>query len=62
MKVEIEVCGHKVCASTDYVPSGKTSEESAALAGATFARLCSEARVAIKEYIAKINIWKGGAK
>ena len=60
MKVEIEVCGYKVCASTDYVPSGKTSEETAALEGATFARLCSEARVAVKECLA--NLKKGGVK
>ena len=56
MKVEIEVCGYKVCASTDYVPTGKTGEETSALQGATFARLCSEARVAVKEYISKINV------
>lgn len=60
MKVEIEVCGYKVCASTDYVPHGKSEEEINALEAATFARLCSEARVAVKEYISKINV--GGAK
>lgn len=56
MKVEIEVCGYKVCASTDYVPHGKSEDEINALKGATFARLCSEARVAVKEYISKINV------
>ena len=60
MKVEIEVCGYKVCATTDYVPHGRTGEENSALEAATFARLCSEARVAVKEYISKINI--GGRK
>jgi hypothetical protein len=56
MKVEIEVCGYKVCASTDYVPHGRSEDEINALEGAAFARLCSEARIAAKEYISRINV------
>ena len=59
MKVEIEVGGYKVCASTDYEPP-RTGDNADALRAATFARLCAEARVAVKEYISKINI--GGRK
>ena len=59
MKVEIEVCGYKVVASSDYNPQG-VGKDADALRAATFARLCSEARVAVKEYISKINV--GGRK
>ena len=59
MKVEIEVCGCKVAASSDYNPSG-VGKDADALRAVMFARLCSEACMAAKEYISKINT--GGRK
>ena len=52
MKVEIEVCGFKVRAETDFAPA--TSDRTAdaeALRCATYIRLCNEARTIAKEYI-----------
>lgn len=52
MKVEIEVCGFKVRAETDFAPAtsyGNADEE--ALKCASFIRLCNEARTIAKEYI-----------
>lgn len=65
MRVEIEVCGFKATAETDYRVSPSLSlREQEAMWAAVFARLCNEARAVAKEYIARMPFaaTKGGAK
>ena len=65
MKVEIEVCGFKVKAETDYGPDASNRlADAEAIKCASFIRLCNEARAVAKEYIsAKFKGDKeGGAK
>lgn len=57
MKVEIEVCGFKVAAETDYRISPLLSaREEEAIGTAIFVRLCNEARTIAKDYIARMPI------
>ena len=52
VKVEIEVCGFKVRAETDFAPATSNgSADAEALKCASFIRLCNEARMIAKEYI-----------
>ena len=55
MKVEIEVCGFKVAAETDYrISPSLSAREQEAIGTAMFARLCNEARAVAKDYIARM--------
>lgn len=65
MRVEIEVCGFKVAAETDYrISPCLTAQEQEAIGTAMFVRLCNEARAVAKDYISKMPIAakEGGAK
>lgn len=65
MKVEIEVCGFKVAAETDYrISPSLSAREQEVIGTAMFVRLCNEARAVAKDYIARMPIaaTEGGAK
>lgn len=65
MKVEIEVCGFKVAAETDYrISPCLSAREQEAVGAAILIRLCNEARAVAKDYIARMPIaaTEGGAK
>jgi hypothetical protein len=65
MKVEIEVCGFKVAAETDYrISPSLSAREQEVIGTAMFVRLCNEARAVAKDYIARMPIAakEGGAK
>ena len=65
MKVEIEVCGFRTMAVTDYcVPPSLSLKDQVAIETALFSRLCSEARAVAKDYIARMPVaaTKGGNK
>ena len=57
MKVEIEVCGFKVAAETDYrISPSLSAREQEVIGTAMFVRLCNEARAVAKDYIARMPI------
>lgn len=57
MKVEIEVCGFKVAAETDYrISPSLSAREQEAIGTAMFIKLCNEARAVAKDYIATMPI------
>ena len=65
VRVEIEVCGFKVAAETDYCVSPNLSAmDQEAVRTAIFVRLCNEARAVAKDYIARMPVaaTKGVAK
>lgn len=65
MKVEIEVCGFKVAAETDYrISPSLSAREQEVIGTAIFVRLCNEARAVAKDYIARMPIAaaEGGAE